>query len=278
MYSIDSYAKINLSLDVLSKREDGYHNIDTVMQLVDLKDILKIEQKNNNLLNITCNKKEVPTNEENLIYKVWNVLKEYKKNDYGLDVHIEKSIPVAAGLAGGSSNSAYFMKLVNKIWSLNLSDEKLMEIGGKIGADIPYFFKEGTVRAEGIGNKFTELKDLKGLNILIVNNGFEVSTKYVYDNIKLSGKSKIDLLVEAVNSGEIYNKDIYYNTMTDISAKLCPEIKYIISEIYDLGAEISLMSGSGATVFGIFKDEKITEEAYNKLKDKYKFVLKTKTI
>ncbi|WP_100065656.1 4-(cytidine 5'-diphospho)-2-C-methyl-D-erythritol kinase [Miniphocaeibacter massiliensis] len=278
MYKINSYAKINLSLDVLNKREDGYHNIDTIMQLIELKDIIEIEKRNDNLLNIKCNKSEVPTDKNNLIYKVWDILRKYKENDHGLNVYIEKNIPVAAGLAGGSSNAAYFMKKVNEIWNLNLSCEKLMEIGSKIGADIPYFFEEGTVRAEGIGNKFTKLKNLENLDILLVNSGCEVSTKYVYDNIKLSKKSNINKLIESINLGEIFNKSVYYNTMTEVSVTVCPEIKNIIDEMYELGAKISLMSGSGASVFGIFENESDINRVYEKIKDKYKFVLKTKTI
>ncbi len=278
MYKINSYAKINLSLDVLNKRDDGYHNIDTIMQLIALKDIISIDIRKDNILNISCNNKAVPTDEKNLIYKAWEILRIYNKKKFsGLNVNIEKNIPVAAGLAGGSSNAAYFMKVINDIWEINLKKEDLMNIGKDIGADIPYFFKEGTVRAEGIGNIFTELKSFKDVDVLIVNSGCEVSTPYVYSNLKLSKKSRIEDLIKVLKSDNPFRRDYFYNIMTDISGKICPEVYRIIDSLYSLNSSVALMSGSGSTVFGLFENNENMNKAYNELKNKYKYVIKTKT-
>lgn len=278
MYKINSYAKINLSLDVLNKRDDGYHNIDTIMQLIDLKDILSIDIREDNVLNINCNNMSVPTDETNLVYKAWELLKVYsKKESLGLNVNIEKNIPVAAGLAGGSSNAAYFMKALNDIWELSLKKEELMDIGKNIGADVPYFFEEGTVRAEGIGNIFTKINSFKNMDVLIVNSGCEISTPYVYSNLKLSKSSKIGDLIKILESDNPLKKEYYYNIMTDVSGKICPEVYEIIDRLYSLNASVALMSGSGSTVFGLFKNMNYIDKAYNELKNKYKYVIKTKT-
>ena len=278
MYKINSYAKINLSLDVLNKRDDGYHDIDTIMQLIDLKDIVSVDVRNDDILKISCNNKSVPTDERNLIYKAWELLKAYSKEDcLGLNVNIEKNIPVAAGLAGGSSNAAYFMKALNDIWKLKLEKEELMDIGKNIGADIPYFFVEGTARAEGIGNIFTKMKDFKDIYVLIVNSGCEVSTPYVYNNLKLSKNSRIENLMEILNSDNPLNREYYYNIMTDVSGEICPEVYTIIDRLYALDASVALMSGSGSTVFGLYDSSEKIDRAYNELKNKYKYVIKTKT-
>lgn len=278
MYKINSYGKINLSLDVISKREDGYHNIDTIMQLIDLKDTLYIEKNNFNSIKISCNNKEVPIDENNLVYKAWVILKEYRKNDYGLNVKIDKKIPIAAGLAGGSSNAAYFMKAVNKLWELNLSKEELQELGKKIGADLPFFFEGATARAEGIGDIFTPIKNFQGINVLIVNNGCKISSEYVYKKIKLSNKSEIEKCINILESENPFRKEYYYNTMTDISGELCPQIYEIIDDLYNLNASVALMSGSGSTVFALYEEEDVLNKAFNNLKNKYEFVYKTKTL
>ncbi|QQK07977.1 4-(cytidine 5'-diphospho)-2-C-methyl-D-erythritol kinase [Miniphocaeibacter halophilus] len=278
MYKINSYGKINLSLDIINKREDGYHNIDTIMQLIDLKDILYIEENKFNNLKISCNNKEVPTDENNLVYKAWNLLKKYKENDYGLNVEIDKKIPIAAGLAGGSSNAAYFMKAINDIWKLNLSNDELKQLGKKIGADLPFFFEEGTVRAEGIGDVFSPVKNFKNINVLIVNNGYKISTEYVYKKIKPLNKNKIEKCIKTIEEGKPFKKEFYYNAMTEISAGICPQIHEIIDELYSLNASVALMSGSGSTVFALYEQEDGLNNAYNKLKNKYEFVYKTKTL
>lgn len=278
MYQINSYAKVNLSLDVLSKRDDGYHNIDTIMQLIDLKDIITIEPLKEDILIIETDNKDIPTDENNLIYKMWEELKLYRNKNNGLRVKVEKNIPVAAGLAGGSSNAAYFVKLVDKIWNLKLSRDTMHMIGKKHGADIPYFFEEGTIRATGIGCDFQNLPSFNNIDILIVNNGCKVSTEYVYKNINLTGKSNIDRCVEAISSRDPFNREYYYNTMTEISGQICPDIHNIIEELYENNAKVALMSGSGSTVFALYDREDEIEKSYEKLKEKYEFVCRTKTL
>lgn len=278
MYRVNSYAKINLSLDVLGKRDDGYHNIDTIMQLIDLKDQIYIDLIPDDKLIIETNSEDVPINEDNLIYKIWDELKQYRKENSGLKVYIEKNIPVAAGLAGGSSNAAYFMKAVNELWKLKLTKEDMKNIGKKYGADIPYFFEEGTTRAINIGYDFKKIKNFSNVNVLIINDGCKVSTEYVYKNIILSEKSNIDKCIETIESENPFVKENYYNTMTDISNKLCPSINSTIKELYENNADVALMSGSGSTVFGLYSKEENIIKDYNNLKEKYKFVYMTKTL
>lgn len=272
------FAKINLILDVIEKREDGYHNIDGVMQLVDIFDVLSVEISDE--FKITCSNPVVPTDEKNLVYKAYNVL----KNEFGFkekfNVHIEKNIPVSAGIAGGSSNCAMFIEAVDEILSLELTLDEKRKLGRKIGADIPYMLTGQTARTRGIGDEIEILKPIPKTRILIVNNGIEISTPYVYSKIVPSGKNeKVDeilKLYENENYDSFFN--CLYNVMERVSIKYCYEIEKIKGKMLELGAVKSLMSGSGPTVFGIFKDDENFEKAYKYFKNKYTNTFKTYTI
>ena len=168
---INSYAKINLSLDVLGLREDGYHNIDTVMNLIDLHDIMDINRNSTYELNLNSNNPDFPTDKTNLICKIFENLKKFREINCGYDVFVDKKIPISAGLAGGSSNACEFLMYVNDDLSLNLSDQEIKEICRLTGADTFYFTNKKCVRAKGIGNEFVRLSDFSNKNIIIVNNG-----------------------------------------------------------------------------------------------------------
>lgn len=275
---INSYAKINLSLDVLGLREDGYHNIDTVMNLIDLHDIMDINRNSTYELNLSSNNPDFPTDKTNLIFKIFENLKKFRNINCGYDVFVDKQIPISAGLAGGSSNACEFLMYVNDDLSLNLSNEEIKEICRLTGADTFYFTRKKCVRATGIGNEFVRLSDFSNKNIIIVNNGMSISSKDVYDNLKKSkgGLGKVSVAIDSRDYETFYRKA--FNTMESVSEKLVEEISIIKEQLYELGANLALMSGSGPTVFGIFENYNDFENCYNKLKDKYKYVFKTKTL
>lgn len=276
---LDSFAKINLSLDVLEEREDGYHNIDTIMQLIDLKDVIEIECIDQNECIIECNNQNIPLDHTNLVHKAWEALKKYTGIQQGIKVHIQKNIPVAAGLAGGSSNAAAVIKGLNEILGLNLSKEEMMEIGIGIGADVPYFFMGKTARATGVGNIFEEISPLKTVGVLIVNNGREISSKEVYEDIETSEKSKIGKVVSAIENQDLNAlRESAYNTMERVVFKKYPEIQEIKNRLLSLGVDVVLMSGSGATVFAITNTLEKRNEIYEELKEDYPIVFKAKTI
>lgn len=272
-----SYAKINLTLDVIEKRQDGYHNIDGIMQMIDLYD--EVEVKNSDKFEITSNSKDIPLDERNLVYKVYKVLKEKYKFNERFSIRIEKNIPVSAGIAGGSTNSAVVIEMIDEILGLNMSLDDKKQIGKSVGADIPYLLVGKTARTRGIGDELEILDSLPTTDILIVNNGVEIATPYVYSNIVPSGNS--DRIDKLINVYKNKNYDEFfkglYNVMEKVSISYCPEIQNIKDKMYEFNCIKSLMSGSGPTVFGIFNDNKDIKEAYDYFKKIYKntFIVKT---
>lgn len=272
-----SYAKINLTLDVIEKRQDGYHNIDGIMQMIDLYD--EVEVKNSDKFEITSNSKDIPLDERNLVYKVYKVLKEKYKFNERFSIRIEKNIPVSAGIAGGSTNSAVVIEMIDEILGLNMSLDDKKQIGKSVGADIPYLLVGKTARTRGIGDELEILDSLPTTDILIVNNGIEIATPYVYSNIVPSGNS--DRIDKLINVYKNKNYDEFfkglYNVMEKVSISYCPEIQNIKDKMYEFNCIKSLMSGSGPTVFGIFNDDKDIKKAYDYFKKIYKntFIVKT---
>lgn len=272
-----SYAKINLTLDVIEKRQDGYHNIDGIMQMIDLYD--EVEVKNSDEFEITSNSKDIPLDERNLVYKVYKVLKEKYKFNERFSIRIEKNIPVSAGIAGGSTNSAVVIEMIDEILGLNMSLDDKKQIGKSVGADIPYLLVGKTARTRGIGDELEILDSLPTTDILIVNNGVEIATPYVYSNIVPSGNS--DRIDKLINVYKNKNYDEFfkglYNVMEKVSISYCPEIQNIKDKMYEFNCIKSLMSGSGPTVFGIFNDNKDIKKAYDYFKKIYKntFIVKT---
>lgn len=272
-----SYAKINLTLDVIEKREDGYHNIDGIMQMIDLYD--EVEVKISDKFEITSNYKEIPLDEKNLVYKVYYVMKEKYKFNENFSIHIDKNIPVSAGIGGGSSNSAVVIEMINELLGLKMSLEDRKQIGRKVGADIPYLLVGKTARTRGIGDELEILESLPTTDILIVNNGVEISTPYVYSKIVPSGNSeRVDKLISTYKNrkyDEFFSN--LYNVMEEVSISYCPEIKNIKDKMYEFNCVKSLMSGSGPTVFGIFNNKDIND-AYEFFKKVYKNTYKVKTM
>lgn len=277
---LNSYGKINISLDVLYKRKDNYHEIDTIMQSISIKDRMKIKKINDDRIYIYCNSKKLPKMEDNLIYKVWILMKNKFKLKGGIEVYLSKHIPIGAGLAGGSANAATTIKSINKLWELGLSNEELIKIGKEIGADVPFCLIGGTARARGIGEKIDPLEPFTNHKVLICNPGIHISSKYAYNNIVFS-KKKMNTkeIINIIKSKEIKNLRNYAkNTMENFMLDRYPEIGLIKKQMYKNGAEFSLMTGSGSTVFGLFTDEEEFNNAYKYFKNKYDLVYKARTI
>lgn len=278
---IEAYGKVNLALDVIRKRNDGYHDINTIMQQIDLKDIVTIKDREKGI-KIECNNPEVPVDSSNLVYTAWEKMKEKAKIDRGVHIIIEKNIPVASGLAGGSTDAAAVLKGLNKLWKLNFSKKELMDIGVSIGADVPYCIMGGTALAEGIGEKLKILKSFSNKLILLANPGISVSTAHVYDSLRLDKIEKspdMDMLVQAVENDDIYTlaKNMG-NILEQVTVEEFSQIKTIKEDMIRYGALGSLMSGSGPTVFGLFDDEKKLVKCKEYLEKKVAKVIITKTI
>lgn len=265
--TMESYGKINLCLDVLYKREDGYHELNTVMQQISLKDKLTFREIESGIKLESFGLK-IPLDSTNLVYKAWEYLKDLSGVEKGIHIIIEKNIPVAAGLAGGSSNAAATLKALNQLWNLNLSLEELMKIGGKIGADIPFCLLGGTALAQGIGDVLTPLKSFNDIHILLGNPGIGVSSEYAYSKINLEEKDHLDIskLIEYMDKKDIKSvASSLENIMETFIIEEHPIIQGIKDNMISSGALGTLMSGSGPTVFGIYQDEESIIEAKKKL-------------
>lgn len=267
---IKAMAKVNLGLDVLRRRENGYHDVKMVMQTVNLYDTLTLSEIEEGII-ITTNTGELPLNEDNLIYKAAKLLLEHTGKCKGVSVHLDKQIPIAAGMAGGSTDAAATLLGMNSLYKFGLTKEELAEIGVKIGADVPYCIYGGTYLSEGIGEVLTKLPDAPDCYVVIAKPGIGVSTKYVYENLHIETVEKhpdIDGMIEAIKSGSLDGvAEKMENVLETVTIKRYPEIENMKKCLLENGAENALMSGSGPTVFGIFKEENIAKQALFKLKE-----------
>lgn len=263
-------AKINLGLDVVRKREDGYHEVRMIMQTISLYDKIFIKKTKNTGIKVSTNLYYLPNNENNLVYKAAKLLIDEFEIKNGVSMKLEKYIPVAAGMAGGSADAAAVLIGMNKLFGLGLSRKQLMDRGVSIGADVPYCIMRGTALAEGIGERLTKLKPLPKCYILIAKPGISVSTKFVYGNLKADEIEKhpdIDGIIEAINNADILSvAERLGNVLEDVTIREYPVIDELKQFMKDRGALNSLMSGSGPTVFGIFTDKDMADKAYMELK------------
>ncbi len=264
--TVKAYAKINLGLDVLRKRPDGYHDVCMIMQSLDLHDTITIEKSGDNQINMTTNLSYLPNDKGNLVYRAAALFLDTIQSQDGLSIYLEKQIPVAAGLAGGSSDAAATLKGLNELYQAGLSEEELMKLGVKLGADVPYCIRLGTALSEGIGEVLTPLSPIPECSVLLVKPDISVSTKYVYENLRLNeGIQHPDIvsMTEALKSQDLNaltrNMD---NILQSVTVKEYPIITEIKSKMSELGAQVSMMSGSGPTVFGIFKHRDQAQKAY----------------
>ena len=256
---LQAFAKINLGLDVLGKREDGYHEVRMIMQTIRMYDQLDMRKSEEPGIHLTTNKKYIPVDENNLVWRAAKLMMDTCGIMEGVSIHLHKVIPVAAGMAGGSSDAAAAFVGVNKMFHLGLSEQELMDRAVQIGADVPYCIMRGTALAEGIGEKLTRLPQLPKCYILVGKPAVNVSTKLAYENLDLQNMGAhpdIDGMISDIEKGDLYTMVSRMGNVFE------PGIigKYpVIQEIKDLmeahGALRAMMSGSGPTVFGIFDDK-----------------------
>lgn len=278
---LKAYAKINLSIDVIDEREDGYHEVSMIMQSIELHDILKFK-KSDRGIRIYCSSPYVPCDKRNIVFKALELVRKKYNISSGMEIQIEKRIPVAAGLGGGSSDAASAIIAANKIWNLELSNAEMMDLGGMVGADVPFCIKGGTALARGIGEKITELPSIGRIYIVLAKPPVSVSTREIYNSLKMDEiviRPDTQKLVKSINDRNIkYVADNMINVLESVTIKKYPVIDEIKSIMVNFGALGSMMSGSGPTVFGIFEDDRTAEVCYNRLRDYMKDVYITETI
>ena len=266
---LQAFAKINLGLDVLGKREDGYHEVRMIMQTIRMYDQLDMRKSVEPGIHLTTNKKYIPVDENNLVWRAAKLMMDTCGIIEGVSIHLHKVIPVAAGMAGGSSDAAATLVGMNRLFHCGLSKEKLMELGVQIGADVPYCVLRGTALAEGIGEKLTVLPPMPDCWILIGKPGISVSTKYVYTTLDLNTDTvhpDIDGMKKALEDGNLYGiTERMGNVLQDVTIPAYPEVERIKEQMKTLGAVNAMMSGRGPTVFGIFDNEEKAQEACQKL-------------
>jgi len=276
---IDSPAKINLTLDIIKKRDDGYHELEMIMQELELKDKIVLEELEKNKIEIECREKFVPLNEKNLCWKAAELIKEKKGIEKGIKIFIDKKIPVAGGLGGGSSNAAATIKGLNELWKLNLSRKEMQEIAEQIGMDVAFFLYGKTAFASGRGEKIELIKSFPKTRVLICNPGIPVSTKKAYSEIdyeksgKKLGSRKLKKAIEQNKKTEEF-AELLHNDFEFSVFKAFPEIEELKKEMKEHSFN-SLMSGSGSTVFCFPKTKEDSTKIIQKLAQKYPTVIET---
>lgn len=267
-FQMKAHAKINLGLDVVGKLPNGYHEVRMVMQTVGIYDELTFSRTECGIM-VTTDSEELPIEEDNLIYKAANLMKDKYDIREGIHIHLQKNIPIAAGMAGGSTDAAAAMKGISRMFGLDTSLLELMELGASIGADVPYCVIGGTALAEGIGEKLTPLEPAPECFVLVAKPDINVSTRYVYERLNVAAIEKhpdIDGMVAAIGKGSLQGiLDRMENVLESVTVQEYPVIDALKQRMKELGAVNSLMSGSGPTVFGIFLEKRLAEAALDRL-------------
>lgn len=271
--SLKALAKINLGLDVVRRREDGYHEVRMIMQTIQLYDRLDIKRTQEPGIQIQTNLSFLPVNENNLIYKAAKLLMDEFSITDGVSVKLDKRIPVAAGMAGGSTDAAAMLIGVNRLFSLGLTKRQLMERGVQIGADVPYCIMRGTALAEGIGEALSPLPPMVKCPVLIAKPSISVSTKFVYQNLKLDDTTihpDIDRLIDDIKAKNLHDIAAHMgNVLETVTIPNYPVIDEIKKHMLSNGALGAMMSGSGPTVFGLFDNEDTAKKAYKAMRSSH---------
>lgn len=269
---LKAYAKINLGLDVVRRREDGYHEVRMIMQTIKLYDKLTFRLLEEDEIHIKTNLGFLPVNEDNLVYKAVKLLKDTYHIPKGMEIDLFKCIPVAAGMAGGSTDCAAALVGASKMFGLHLSKQELMELGVKLGADVPYCVLRGTALSEGIGEILTPLPPMPDCHILIAKPPISVSTKFVYENLRaneLQTHPDIDGMVNAIQNEDLLGiAQRMENVLETVTIPAYPVIENIKDCMKDNGAINALMSGSGPTVFGIYQNEEQAEQTRERIRER----------
>ncbi len=264
MVTQKAYAKVNIGLDVLRRRPDGYHELRMIMQTVDICDELTFEKKEEPGILLRIDGAALPTDENNLVCRAAALLLEEKQIEQGVSITLKKRIPIAAGMAGGSADAAATMRGLNALFELGCSMEELRRLGVKLGADIPYCISGGTMLSEGIGEILTPLPSPPECHLVVAKPDIDVSTAFVYQNLRadsLPFHPDIDGMAEALAAGDLKGMtDRMGNVLETVTVREYPVIDRIKKRMCELGAENALMSGSGPTVFGIYKEKETAEK------------------
>jgi len=262
-----AYAKLNLTLDILEKRNDNYHELNSIMQQIDLYDELTFEESEDIIVNTQF--------KDDIILKTIHKLRELFQIKKGVKVSIKKNIPVAAGFAGGSTDAAITLKALNQLWNLNLKEEQLIQIGAELGADIPFCIAGNSCFVKGKGEILEKIA-LPEMHIVLINPGYKLLTKQAYEELDKEQYEKKFSSLKIKNSNDI--REIASNLNNDFIHIQKQDVKDIIKELKDNGALNASITGKGPTIFGIFENKESAEQAYNNLKDKYKIIFLTKTL
>lgn len=268
-YQMKAYAKINLALDVVGRRENGYHNVRMIMQTIGIYDEIRFSKCKEGI-HLMIEGGNVPADEDNLVYKAAKIMTDAYHIPSGIDIYLKKTIPAAAGMAGGSSDAAATFKGINRLFDLDASLEDLMHLGVRVGADVPYCILGGTALAEGIGEKLTSLNPAPECFVMVAKPDIAVSTKDVYeqfDAVQVDEHPDVDGMVEAIWEESLQGVlDRMGNVLESVTARQYPVIDKLKERMKELGALNSMMSGSGPTVFGIFVNERVAREAFEQMK------------
>ena len=281
---LKSYAKINLYLNIGQKLNDGYHNIETIIQTVDLYDEIFLEPIKKPDIHIECNNPEVPTEKKSVMYQAVVML--IANTGKGIRMVLNKNIPIASGLGGGSSNIAAIMVGINKIFNLKLSKAQLIDMAAKFGMDVPFFITRGTVLAQGRGELIVPLPSVcPSIPLILINPGIKTQTEWAYqlfDQLSDSNKEQVPSVSHFLNEKKVIKpseiQQIVYNSFDAILSKEYPIIENIKNRLKNLGASAVALSGSGPTVYGLFEKQGCRDKAYKNIKEEYPFVYRTRTI
>lgn len=272
--TLKARAKINLTLDVLGRRDNGYHDVEMIMQQINLFDTVTVKKTGDGEIKLSCSDRFLPVDEKNLAYRAAMIMKDTYALTEGFDIHIEKMIPIAAGLAGGSTDAAAVMKAINVLCGLNLETETLQALGFQLGADIPFCFLEGCAVARGLGEILEPIKGFEHAWLVLVKPSFGVSTKDVYMGLKLNEVTQRPKTVAMIQALKDQNRrdvvDGLCNVLETVTLKMHPKVSEIKTLLSSYGADGVLMSGSGPTVFGLFSNYEKAKNAHKKIQKFYK--------
>ncbi len=263
---IRSMAKINLGLEVAGRRPDGYHEIRTLFQAIDFSDVLEFELREANEISLRGDSSSVPWDERNLVYQAAQLLKRTYSVRPGVSIRVAKAIPAGRGLGGGSSNAAMTLYALNKLWDLGLSQRELLEAGAKLGADVPFFLEGGLCLGQGRGDVLEILPDLPRLHCVLALSDQPVSTVEVYARLRLTSPDKESKISQFLTEGELGLLERLENRLEETVFSLYPRLKEYKDFFFESEAVLSLMSGSGSAVFGLFRDREKAEKALAGLK------------
>ena len=267
---VRSYAKINLILEILGKRNDGYHELQSLMQTVSVYDTMRFQTKRDCCVECACDDPGVGSDKENLVYRAAKLFFEHSGIQRGIRIELQKRIPIGAGLGGGSSNAATVLKVLNMMFNEPLNRDRLLQLAEKLGSDVPFFIEGGTSIAAGRGERLTRLPFIGKLPLVLINPGFFVSTAKVYSNLNLllTSNRRLPNILPVLSAGRISGSDLtgtVYNDLQETVLRLFPDIGRLLDWLTYQGAESACVSGSGGTVFGLFSDSvtasKVAKEA-----------------